>query len=672
MVSNQTELDHALEIAKLGFRVFPLEPNGKIPVFPAWPKLATRDPERIKNWWIEPTMGVYQGFNIGVTGGLFLDVDCKNGVDGKAALKALTKEYGELPPTIAAQTPSGGEHHYFLADHSVGNSAGKIAPGLDIRSNGGYVVGVGSTINGKSYNWLSQNIDKAVECPTWLVEKARNARLVGPKKVDHVIELDLDDAIERAIYYLENEAKTAVEGAGGDHATFQIAANVKDYGVSETRCAELMLDHWNERCSPPWPPEDLQIKVTNAYQYGVEAAGSKSPGSDFGTSNPSKKTLLAPKRVKAFTGNSLPPREWILGTLLLKRSVSLMVAPPSAGKSTLTLLAAVAIVTGRDDLIGVKVHRRESVWLYNNEDDLDEMNRRLLAILTHFKISWKDLEIDGKIALFLNSGEDRALTISKKMQDGSLVPFDAAPLMENIRKNNIGAFIADPFLETHQASENSNEEINRVSRMFRTIAKKANCSIMLVHHTRKAPQSNSDGHVGNMDSARGASALIGVARVAVTLYSMSAKNAEQCGISDNEKHLYVRLDDAKANMALLHHKPRWFKRVSVKLPNSKTDTELSFDEVGVLEPVTLADEKTTENMILASDVLDAMAGDSEIAATIAKRLIASNPMYQEKKHLTLSRNINKILSTPMQIGDWKIWYEKKDGNHLIVKKRGAA
>lgn len=646
--SDQTELEHALQIAKLGFRVFPLEPNGKIPVFPAWPKMASRDPKRIKDWWIEPVMGVYQGFNVGVTGGLFLDIDCKNGVDGKAALKELTNEYGALPPTIAVQTPSGGEHYYFLPDSSVGNSVGKIGSGLDIRADGGYVVGAGSKINNKSYLWLTDDNMQVVECPKWLVEKARCARPVSKSSLAPAIELDRDDAIDRAIFYLDNEAKPAIEGDGGDHTTFQVAADVKDYGISENRCLELMLDHWNERCSPPWPPEDLQIKVTNAYRYGVEAAGSKSPDSDFdshkGVTAVSK---IAPQLIMPYQDNELPPRHWVLGRLLLKGHVTVVVAPPSAGKSTMTLQAAVSIVSGKASLLNMPVHERQRVWMYNNEDDLVEMKRRLSAIKRHFKLDWRDLEINGQLSLFLNSGENRALTIAKRSADGkTLEPYDLALLISYIKKEKIGVFIVDPFLETHAANENSNEEINRVTRMFRHIAKQTDCAVMLVHHTRKAPQSSSVGHVGNMDSARGASSLMGVARVAVTLYSMSAKDAEEYRVLKNDRHCYVRLDDAKSNMTLLTHKPRWFKRVSVKIPNSNTDQDLAFDEVGVLAPQNLNDIHAAINQALCADVLDVMHEDCESARAIAQRMIDSNPMYSETKPLTLARRLMKHFATP--------------------------
>ena len=122
-----------------------------------------------------------------------------------------------------------------------------------------------------------------------------------------------------------------------------------------------------------------------------------------------------------------------------------------------------------------------------------------------------------------------------------------------------------------------NEQIKAVAVMFREIAQKGNCAVLLIHHTNKPPQGSGDSHAGNMNTARGASALVGVARVVQTLFAMSSADARLTGTSDDERHLYVRLDDAKANLNLATNKAQWFKRTSIVIANS--------DEVGVLVPV---------------------------------------------------------------------------------------
>jgi AAA domain len=254
---------------------------------------------------------------------------------------------------------------------------------------------------------------------------------------------------------------------------------------------------------------------------------------------------LAPDFLEQLNVSMLPRRRWLLEGTLLRSNVTVEVAPPGAGKSTLGIEQAVAIVTGRA-ITGHEVHEQTKVWIYNNDDDGDELKRRFAAVLQHWAIPFA--KIGGRLAL--NSGADRPLLVARVDRAGNVTRLpDVGACIEHIRAHGIGVFIVDPFVETHEVSENSNEQIKAVAAMFREIARRGECAVMLVHHTAKPPQGASDGHAGNLNTARGASALVGVARIVQTLFSMSPKDAERYGVAEEERHLYVRLDDAKANVS---------------------------------------------------------------------------------------------------------------------------
>ncbi|MET8808136.1 bifunctional DNA primase/polymerase [Streptomyces sp. NPDC004546] len=79
-----------------------------------------------------------------------IDLDIKNDIDGIANFAALADEHGfKVPATITVATPSGGRHLWLRgpADRTIPNSVGRLAPGIDVRGNGGYLVGPGSTSN---------------------------------------------------------------------------------------------------------------------------------------------------------------------------------------------------------------------------------------------------------------------------------------------------------------------------------------------------------------------------------------------------------------------------------------------------------------------------------------------------------------------------------------------
>jgi putative DNA primase/helicase len=109
------------------------------PLVPHGLRDATKDPERVREWWTS-----YPEANIGMptgawSGVVVLDVDPENG--GFESFMALVRRYGILPKTRVAHTGGGGLHFYFeWPGFYTRSSAGKMGPGLDFRGDGGYVL----------------------------------------------------------------------------------------------------------------------------------------------------------------------------------------------------------------------------------------------------------------------------------------------------------------------------------------------------------------------------------------------------------------------------------------------------------------------------------------------------------------------------------------------------
>lgn len=160
-------LTAALSYAARGWHVFPLhtftsagcdcdkpdcEDVGKHPALKGWPKNASTDPAQIREWWTEnPRRGI--GIATGEASDLsVLDLD---GEEGAAELAELAGGAG-MPPTPCVQSRPGHLHYYFKYKAGLRNSAKKIAPHIDVRSEGGYVVAVPSPHfkSGGRYSWL--------------------------------------------------------------------------------------------------------------------------------------------------------------------------------------------------------------------------------------------------------------------------------------------------------------------------------------------------------------------------------------------------------------------------------------------------------------------------------------------------------------------------------------
>ena len=135
-------------------------------------KEGTLDREQVDRWWERSPQA-----NIGIVTGatsrlVVLDVDVDTG--GEESLKELEAQYGELPPTTIAITGSGGLHYFFRHPASeVRNSAGKLAAGLDIRGDGGYVLAPPSRhASGGGYSVIARG-GEIPPMPDWLVERLK-------------------------------------------------------------------------------------------------------------------------------------------------------------------------------------------------------------------------------------------------------------------------------------------------------------------------------------------------------------------------------------------------------------------------------------------------------------------------------------------------------------------
>jgi hypothetical protein len=125
--------------------------------------------------------------------------------------------------------------------------------------------------------------------------------------------------------------------------------------------------------------------------------------------------------------------------------------------------------------------------------------------------------------------------------------------------------VADPLAELHDADENDNVALRAVVAAFRTLAVEFDMAVVLLHHTRKGPVA-----AGDPDSARGASSIIGAARIVMTLAPMSEEDAKGFGLPSSRKarSQYVRLDAAKQNYAAIGD-AAWYEKAVVILANGE-------------------------------------------------------------------------------------------------------
>jgi hypothetical protein len=264
----------------------------------------------------------------------------------------------------------------------------------------------------------------------------------------------------------------------------------------------------------------------------------------------------------AWNEAEIPRRPWVAPGYALRGAVTLVCGPPSTLKSSLMLAWASAIALHRE-FGGFHPTAPGKVVVYNVEDDSNEQRRRLSAALRQFGA--KPLDIENKvvrvgphsIGTLLTRGDDANVQFTSGMQN----------LVELVAAVRPALLIVDPLAELHDVEENDNTALRAVLAMFRAVAIKYNMAIIVLHHTRKGSAASP----GDPDIARGASAIIGAVRIAVTLTTMSENDAEAFGMPSyhTSRSNYVRMDDAKSNYAPLRS-AQWFEKVPYRLDNGET------------------------------------------------------------------------------------------------------
>ena len=257
-----SNLTSALNYAAQGWPVFPCRPGKKNPLTEHGFHDASIETAQIEEWW-ERWPEAWIGTP---TGKLFivLDIDVKdpsrNGWDSLAGKRVLT------PSSI---TPSGGAHWFLLPpEREIRNSAGKVAPGLDVRGPGGYVC-----LPPAGYRWHPlHNFDTLPLAPTpaWMfppeAKPKQNKPIMRVNGLSPYADKAIDSACERIM-----RAPDGTQEVTLNSEAFAIGTLAGAGGIPEGYALRALL--WAAEQMPdykrPWRRKELEDKVERAFRDGL-------------------------------------------------------------------------------------------------------------------------------------------------------------------------------------------------------------------------------------------------------------------------------------------------------------------------------------------------------------------------------------------------------------------
>ena len=312
--------------------------------------------------------------------------------------------------------------------------------------------------------------------------------------------------------------------------------------------------------------------------------------------------------------SAIPTRPWIARGYLMRGAVTVVSGPGSAGKSSLMVAWAACLALGCS-FGSFRLSEPLKVATYNVEDDENEQKRRFSAMCGAMNV--RPADFNGNLAIL---GPESVGTLLVATERGVMVN---TPVMDSL-KQFIHEFrpdvlMLDPFVELHSAEENDNTAIRAVVAAFRALATEVeghSMSVVLLHHSKKG-----FGTPGDPDTLRGASAIVGAARVVLTLNVMTEQEANEADVPLPQRRSYFRLDGAKSNYAPVGD-AEWFERQERQLLNG--------DAVAVAwpwKPAKLLQAFTAQQCNRALDMIDKGPGPDAEARYAATRRGRSNARW---------------------------------------------
>ena len=506
--------DRAAKLAEAGFQVFPAygvvdgrcecgnprcESPGKHPAVKGWREQASSDPAKVREWWYQ-----HEGRNPAVATGnglVVLDVDGKEGAE---TLRRLEEEYGALPPTPCVLTGRG-KHFYFRWNSHLSNSTSRLGPKLDIRGDGGYVIGAGARhASGREYDWKPGCSPKDLpmaELPSWIpaLLKENPAREETDSKKDGSSSILPDGKI------LKGSRDTTLYRYGC------FLRGVRGYDMKQIR--EELFRINDEKCDPPLSDNQVEKLIRQVDRFERKGGAED----DFRDSQPGGLICAA----------DVPDEDtrFLLKPYLPEGQLTLVQGDPGDGKTAFACKLAALVTTG-SDLLGLPCGKG-NVLLLSVEDDMTTLKKRFMA-----------------------SGGDvnRCFFVSS----AAGLTFNSLEIEQYILEKEIKLVIFDPLQAFLGAKVDMNRanETRPVLAELKEMAKRNETAVVIICHINKAGK---DGPaiqraLGSMDIPGACRSVIHIGRLDSDQQKRLAVHVKSSNAREGQSILFSIITDGGVNL----------------------------------------------------------------------------------------------------------------------------
>ncbi len=441
-------------------------------------------------------------FNIAILTGsisklVVLDIDSKKHPEAEEWLAK-----SGLNSPIKVRTGGGGLHLFYYYDgEPLSNSAGQIAPGVDIRAEGGYVVGPPSMhMSGMRYRWLTPEGclplgDPIPTIPEWLLEKIKTKKEL-PKTIpvsgERVIPQDKADAIVDLIlpYYQAGQRHNLILALAG----FLLKRNYR-YTDVESLITQLVSGAGD---TEDWDRQKAMATTQEKVTSGELASGSAALIDLIGREPVEKLQDLfgsvhASGSVKNFTAldvayMDIKQEDWLIEGLLPKAGIAMLSGHPGAGKTTFIIQTGLQMAAGQHVFGEFPVPKPFKV-LYFQADNPPNMVRRLI----------KNMVLRGRVP---NEAAERFIVAEVVKPIKISDPEGYGIVEQQIALYEPDLLILDTIRDFHSADENNPTAVSETIDALKRLRGTRTMAIVYIHHHSKSPQGIPRGeierHMGSM------------------------------------------------------------------------------------------------------------------------------------------------------------------------------
>lgn len=473
--------EQALAYAKQGLPVFPC----RFDKAPSIPKSiggrgchdATTDLAKVSAFWDEyPDANI--GCHVGDAGLMVVDFD-----PGSDEVK-FASDFRLPKSTRTCNTPRDGLHEYYRVDEAVPPSGSKLAPYVDIRSKGSYVLLPPSATADGSYTWVDEN-EKIADAPSGLVAAClapKNTKVDNPKQIN--VAEDQDENISAFIDWLRTDAKIPVVGQR-NNTLAATAAMGHSYALSTEKTLDLIRAFWNPRLAEPIEERELEISGISGHRSATSAQGNmtkdyhRAPVSSLFSDTREGATDGRFRIIDRESMESIEPPEWLIHNMLAKETYVMLFGAPGSYKTFLALDLALAIAAEHDTWMDGRIISGGEATLFVAGEGRASLTNRVRA--------WEHAKNEGtRVPNFfladpvplVSQGFDQFIAVAK-----SLRPYYELIVLDTVSRALAGQ------------NENSQETASSLTLQIDALRKEFGCTVLALHHT---------GHQG-IDRERGSS-----------------------------------------------------------------------------------------------------------------------------------------------------------------------